>query len=76
MAECPDADVAAIASADAAHLYGLSVLLENVEDNTTNTTRFVVLSKTPYVEREAGRVSVKFILPHRKGELYRLAAGK
>ncbi len=72
VAECPDADVAAIASADAAHLYGLSVLLENVEDNTTNTTRFVVLSKTPYVERGAGRVSVKFILPHRKGELYRI----
>ena len=72
VADCPDADVAAIASTDAAELYGLSVLEEAIEDNTTNTTRFVVLSKTPYVERDSGRVSVKFILPHRKGELYRV----
>lgn len=31
----------------AADLYGLKVLAENVEDETHNTTRFVILSKSP-----------------------------
>lgn len=38
---------AAIASALAGEIYGLKVLRENVEDAEHNTTRFLILSRTP-----------------------------
>ncbi len=39
-----DASIAAIASRLAGELYGLDVLAENIEDETHNTTRFVVVA--------------------------------
>lgn len=41
----PDDGVAAIGSVLAAEIYGVSVLFENIEDQTSNITRFVVLSR-------------------------------
>ncbi len=46
IAENADPAHAAIASPLAADIYGLDVLRENVEDDPTNATRFVVLSRT------------------------------
>lgn len=40
-----DADIAAIAPAIAADMYGLKMVAENIEDADHNTTRFVVLSR-------------------------------
>lgn len=37
----------AIASSLAAEIYGLKILKENLQDDDTNTTRFIVLSRTP-----------------------------
>ena len=45
IAERGDRSVAAIASRLAAQIYGLDILAEDVEDETHNTTRFVVLSR-------------------------------
>ena len=39
------ANVAAIAGASAAELYGLNILASNIEDNPNNTTRFLVIGK-------------------------------
>ncbi len=36
-----------IASAEAGGKYGLSILAKNIEDHTSNTTRFYVISKNP-----------------------------
>lgn len=47
IAEANDPTRAAIASRLAADVYGLDILAEDVEDETYNTTRFIVLSKTP-----------------------------
>jgi prephenate dehydratase len=47
LAQHPDPARAAIAPPSAAALYGLEVLLENVEDVGDNTTRFVVLTADP-----------------------------
>lgn len=44
IAEAGDRTVAALASTLAAEIYGLEILLENVEDADHNTTRFVILS--------------------------------
>ena len=44
LAAHPDPTRAAIAPALAADLYGLEILLRNIEDETNNTTRFIVMS--------------------------------
>ena len=46
IAELGDKTQAALAPPMAAHIYGLDVLAENVEDEHHNTTRFILLSKS------------------------------
>ena len=47
VAELGDKTRGAIASALAARIYGLKILKKNVEDESHNTTRFIVLSRRP-----------------------------
>ena len=47
VSETDDLSVAAIASRLAAEIYGLDILKSDVEDESHNTTRFLVLSKDP-----------------------------
>ena len=47
IAENGDKSVGAIASRFAAEVYGLDVIAPNIEDAAHNTTRFLVISKTP-----------------------------
>ena len=47
VSEWGDKTKAALAPRLAAELYGLGILVENVEDEAHNTTRFVVLSREP-----------------------------
>lgn len=47
LAESRDPTRAAIATRLAADIYGLKILREDIEDESHNTTRFVVLSATP-----------------------------
>ena len=47
LSQSRDASRAAIASRLAAEIYGLKIIRENIEDESHNTTRFVVLSATP-----------------------------
>lgn len=66
--------VAALCHADAARLYGLEVLENNVEDNPHNYTRFLVLSNPAKADflralNEANKSSIVFSLPHEEGSL-------
>ena len=66
--------VAALCHADAARLYGLEVLEDNVEDNPHNFTRFLVLCdprKADFLRalNEANKSSIVFSLPHEEGSL-------
>ena len=45
VSEANDPTLAAIASSLAAEIYGLKVLMQDIEDESHNTTRFVVLAK-------------------------------
>jgi prephenate dehydratase len=47
VAEAGDPTRASLAPRLAAEVYGLTILAEDVEDETHNTTRFIILSKTP-----------------------------
>lgn len=63
---------AAIASREAGKVFGLSVLAENICHNGQNVTRFIIVSRNPVYEKNAGKISVCFELPHAKGTLYNM----
>ena len=65
-----DISQAAIASASAAKLYGLSILQERVNYNEVNTTRFIVVAGQKVFTKNADKVSICFELPHESGSLY------
>lgn len=54
---------AAIASKEAAELHGMKVLAQNIEDNTQNTTRFLILSKKRPVGIEPNKTSIVLQTP-------------
>ena len=70
-----DPGLAAIASTRAAVVYGLQVLVENMEDNPSNFTRFLALSQEPLVlsDPEEGdyKTSVVFSLKNQPGALFK-----
>ena len=60
---------AAIASREAATVYGLSILLSNVEDDSENYTRFLVIGKPDIPHHPPLKVSLVATLEHRPGTL-------
>lgn len=78
VAEWGDRSRASLATQLAGEIYGLKVLAENVEDEVHNTTRFVVLSKTPQeAARGAGPLVTTFIFRVRNvpAALYKALGG-
>ena len=65
-----DKHIAAIGSRRAAAIYNLAILKENIQDNVTNSTRFLVIAKDHEPKAEADRLSLVFSLPHKAGALY------
>lgn len=63
-------DLAALSSRLCAEHYGLSILAENVQDQDSNYTRFICISKQPEIYPGADRTSLMLTLPHRPGSLY------
>lgn len=60
---------AAIASQQAAEVYGLEVLVPHVNFNYSNITRFVVIRKEPEFPQGQNKVSIVFKTAHRPGAL-------
>src|SRR6185312_9934912 len=62
ISERGDKTCAAIATKLAAEIYGLDILAENVEDESHNTTRFIVLSREKkWAQRGKGKVVTTFL---------------
>jgi len=64
-----DPTVAAIASIDAAAIYGLKVLKKGIQDNPENYTRFASISLDKKEDQKANKVSLLVTLPHKPGSL-------
>jgi prephenate dehydratase len=77
VAERGDAAEAALAPRLAAETYGLAILKENVEDESHNTTRFIVLSKHAAPAKMGGRVMTTFVFRVRNvpAALYKAMGG-
>lgn len=71
---CEDKDKsqAAIASLEAARFYNLDVLKEQVYYNSANCTRFIIVGNQPVFQKDAGKISICFELPHETGSLYKM----
>jgi len=61
----------AIASHLAAEIYGGQVLLEGIEDDPENYTRFLLLAKEVGPIETASKTSIVFVLDNKPGALYR-----
>lgn len=71
VAQRKDKHVAAVASLQAASLYGLDVIGKNIHNEKTNYTRFLVLSKQSDATLKSGanKMSVKFSVDNSRGSL-------
>ena len=62
----------AICSVEAAKLRGLKIIAEGIQDEVHNITRFVLISKSPILPKQADKISLCFSLPHVTGSLYNI----
>ena len=62
----------AIASEYAAKIYGLDVLKKGVNQSSTNSTRFIIVTNQKIFKKDAGKISICFEVPHQSGSLYHM----
>jgi len=63
---------ACIASKDAAEIYNMPIILDNIANNLNNYTRFLILSKENNSETGNDKTSIIFSIKHEPGSLFRI----
>lgn len=74
VSDSDDRTIAAICSAECASLYDLKVLDSNIQNDDTNFTRFICISKALELYEDSNRISIIIGLPHRSGSLQNVLA--
>ncbi len=72
VAEAKDNSIAALSSISCASLYGLEPLMQSIQDEGNNHTRFICISKELEIYLGANRTSIMLTIPHRPGSLYHI----
>jgi len=70
LAERPEPGIAAIAGRLAAERYGLAILVEGIEDDPENATRFFIVSTREPPRAERNKTSIVFSTRHVPGALH------
>ena len=65
-------DVAAIASKNAAEIYSVPIIKEQIENNSNNVTRFLIFSKQQTEPTSNDKTSIIFSINHEPGALYEI----
>jgi arogenate/prephenate dehydratase len=64
-------DAAAIASARAGELFGLTALASSIQDFSDNVTRFLVIGREPLPDLVSDKTTIVFSLPNEPGALWK-----
>ncbi|MBR1495277.1 MAG: chorismate mutase [Acidaminococcaceae bacterium] len=72
VSESGDPAKGAVASRQAAKLYGLDILAENINYNVANHTRFIVIADQPEHRPDADKITVIIATQHEPGSLYKV----
>lgn len=70
--EDQDRSQAAVCSAYAAKVHGLTVLEDNINDDENNSTRFIIVTNQKIFLGHAKKISICLELPHESGSLYHI----
>ena len=68
--EINDPTKAAIASKEAAEIYGLKIIESNINTNEENWTRFIIIGKKVEIDKNSKRISMVYSTRHNVGSLY------
>lgn len=63
---------ACVASKRAAEMYNLNVIKENINYNSNNNTRFIIIGKEMNLNKDWDKISIAITLPHKAGVLYNI----
>ncbi|HBF44713.1 MAG TPA: bifunctional chorismate mutase/prephenate dehydratase [Clostridiales bacterium] len=72
VAESNDTSLATICSPECAELYGLKILKRNIQNQSNNYTRFILIAKDLIVLKGSDKVSIVVSLAHKVGSLSEL----
>jgi chorismate mutase/prephenate dehydratase len=72
VSESGDLTKGAVASRQAAKLYGLEILAENINYNIANHTRFIIIADQPEHRPDADKITVVIATQHEPGSLYKV----
>ncbi|HUR35594.1 MAG TPA: prephenate dehydratase [Vicinamibacterales bacterium] len=67
-------DAAAVASARAGEVFGLEPVRSSIQDYDSNTTRFLVVGRTPLSDAAADKTTIVFTLSNEPGALFKALA--
>jgi len=71
LAESGLPSAAAVAGPHAADTYGMSILRKSIEDEKSNHTRFILLSRKPVTVRKQAKTSLVFSMKNMPGALFK-----
>ena len=72
MMEDQNTTQAAVCNEYAAELYGLDILAREINDESDNSTRFIIVTNQKVFLKNASKISICFEIPHESGSLYHL----